>query len=195
MPYWLFHNMSDADALSVVAFLRSLPPVAATVVTTKPDAILVAPLLPSSLPDTTLLSTDSAYAEAQRGKYLVSGVTQCVRCHSPVTAGIPVPDFFSGVPPVPPTTANPNPKFAPNLTPDDTGLKDWTAADVAKALKEGINKAGQVLCGSMPSAAKGYGGMSDADAHAIGVYLTTIPKVSKPAADPALQPACPPPTP
>jgi hypothetical protein len=193
MPYWLFHNMNDADALSVVAFLRSLPhsSVAVPPPTAPTPPTAVTPLAPSSFPETSLPSTDPAYAEAQRGKYLMSGVAQCVKCHSPADAArIPIQDFFSGVPPVP-TNANPNPIFASNLTPDDTGLKDWTAADVAIALKTGVNKAGVTLCGSMPSAAKGYGGMTDADAHAIGVYLTTIPPISKAAAAPGLEPACP----
>jgi len=186
MPYWLFHNMSDSDALSVVAFLRSLPPVSAALGEANPEVAPVTPLSPSSLPDTTLLSTSPDYAEAVQGKYLVSGVAQCVKCHSPSTAGLPVADFFSGVPP-----ANNTAIFASNITPDDTGLMNWTAADVVTALKAGTNKAGTTLCGSMPSAGKGYGGMSDADAHAIGVYLTTIPKVSKASAAPGLEPACP----
>ncbi|MEJ1960342.1 MAG: hypothetical protein WDO56_01810 [Gammaproteobacteria bacterium] len=81
--------------------------------------------------------------------------------------------------------------FSSNITPDSTtGIGGWTPADVATALKLGTNKAGVTLCGSMPSAAKGYGGLSDSDAHAIGVYLTTIPAVTNAAAAPSLEPAC-----
>ena len=185
MPYWLFHNMSDADALSVVAFLRSLTPVAGSYGADLANTA-VTPLSPSSLPNTTLATSSPDYAAAETGKYLVSGVVQCVKCHSPASAGLPVPEYFSGVPP---TSSSAN--FAPNLTPDDSGLASWTADDVAKALKQGVDKAGRTLCNGMPAASRGYGGMSDADAHAIGVYLTTIPGVSKPAADPDLQPACP----
>ena len=186
MPYWLFHNMSDADALAVVAFLRSLPKVSATVGATNPDATPVTPLAPSAFPDSSLLPADANYAAAQTGKYLVSGVAQCVKCHSPATAGLPSASFFSGVPPANNTTI-----FSPNITPDVTGISGWTADDVATALKVGKNKANVTLCGSMPAAAKGYGGLTDADAHAIGVYLTTIPAVSKAAADPSTEPACP----
>ncbi|MEI9952494.1 MAG: cytochrome c [Pseudomonadota bacterium] len=187
MPYWLFHNMTDDDALAVVTFLRSLPPVAGTVAIGKADATPVTPLAPSSLPDTSLASTDPDYAAAKEGKYLLSAVAQCVKCHSPATGGLPSGDLFSGVPP-----ANATAIFAPNITPHDpTGISGWTAADVVTALKVGTNKAGRTLCGSMPSGAKGFGGMSDADAHAIGVYLTTIPGVDKAATDSVLEPACP----
>jgi mono/diheme cytochrome c family protein len=186
MPYWLFHNMSDADAAAVVAFLRSLPPVVATVGANNPDATPVTPLAKSALPDTTLPSTDPDYAAALVGKDLVSGVVQCVRCHSPSSSGLPAAPYFSGVAP-----ANATQIFAPNLTPDATGLHNWTAADVVTALKQGKDKAGTTLCGSMPAASKGYGGMSDSDAHAIGVYLTSIPPVANATAAPTLEPACP----
>jgi mono/diheme cytochrome c family protein len=188
MPYWLFHNMSDADALAVVAFLRSLPKVSATVGATNPDATAVTPLAPSAFPDSLLLPADANYAAAQTGKYLVSGIAQCVKCHSPGAPGLPTASFFSGVAQ---TVTPPTAIFSPNITPDVTGISGWTADDVATALKVGKNKANVTLCGSMPSAAKGYGGLTDADAHAIGVYLTTIPAVSKAAADPSTEPACP----
>lgn len=186
MPYWLFHNMSDADALSIVAFLRSLPHASVAVGEGNPPATAVTPLSPSAFPDTTLVSSHSDYAAAVQGKYLLSGVAQCVKCHSPSSGGLPIADFFSGVPPTTATAI-----FPSNITPDETGLMAWTADDVATALKTGVNKSGRTLCGSMPAAAKGYGGMTDADAHAIGVYLTTIPPISKPAAAPGLEPACP----
>lgn len=186
MPYWFFHNMSDHDAQAIVAFLRSLPPSSGEVGAANPAATAVAPLSPTSFPDSSLASGDPDYAEAQQGRYLLSGVAQCVRCHSTSSGGLPAQSFFSGVAPTSATQI-----FAPNITPDTTGIAGWTADDVLTALKAGTNKAGVTLCGSMPSAAKGYGGLSDADAHAIGVYLTTIPAVSKPSADPSLEPACP----
>ena len=182
MPYWLFHNMSDDDALAVVAYLRSLPKVVASV----GDATPVTPLAPSAFPDSSLTSGDANYAAAQTGKYLVSGVAQCVKCHSPSTAGLPSGSFFSGVAPTQTT-----PIFASNITPDVTGISGWTADEVATALKMGKNKANVTLCGSMPAGVKGYGNLTDADAHAIGVYLTTIPAVSNGTADPTGEPACP----
>jgi Cytochrome C oxidase, cbb3-type, subunit III len=187
MPYWLFHNMSDADAKSVVAFLRSLTPVSATVGANNPNATPVTPLLPSAFPASSLQPADAEYAAAQQGRYLLSGVAQCVKCHSPSASGLPAAGFFSGTAPPNATTI-----FSSNITPDATsGIGGWTASDVANALKLGKNKANVTLCGSMPSAAKGYGGMTDADAHAIGVYLTTIPALLNAAAAPTLEPACP----
>jgi mono/diheme cytochrome c family protein len=189
MPYWLFHNMSDADALAVVAFLRSLTPVAGEVGAANPDATPATALSPNDFPSSTLQPADAGYAEAQTGKYLVSGVAQCVRCHSPSTAGLPSGSFFSGA-----TPPNNTSFFGPNLTPDaTTGLSGWNADDIATALKAGTAKGGATLCASssMPSGSKGYGGMTDADAHAIGVYLTTIPAVTNANSNPSNEPACP----
>ncbi|HYQ04616.1 MAG TPA: c-type cytochrome [Polyangiaceae bacterium] len=190
MPYWLFHNMNDADVHSIVAFLRSLPHSSTAVGENNPGATAVDPLAPSTLPDTTLAASSADYEAAVYGKYLVSGIAGCVKCHSPASNGLPVADFFSGVPPATATTV-----FAPNITPDDSGIGGWTVTDVVTALKLGTNKAGRTLCGSMPAAAKGYGGMTDADAHAIGVYITTIPGVVKTTTDPDNQNPCPAPSP
>ncbi|MEI9950251.1 MAG: glycoside hydrolase family 6 protein [Pseudomonadota bacterium] len=188
MPYWLFHNISDADAHAIVAFLRSLPESNVAVGAANPDATPVAALAAAGFPASTVGPSDAGYPDAQRGRYLVSGPAQCVKCHSPSTAGLPSSpaSYFSGVAP-----ASSGAIFAPNLTRDATGLSGWTADDIAIALKVGKNKAGETLCGSMPSGVKGYGGLTDIDAHAIGTYLTTLVPVSNASADPANRSTCP----
>jgi hypothetical protein len=187
MPYWLFHGLSDADAKSIVAFLRSLPKSTTAAVSTT-SATAVTPLDATVYPATTLAHDSADYPLAQRGRYLVSGPAQCVKCHSPATAGLPSSpaSYFSGVAPTSSTAI-----FSPNITPDATGLSGWSAADIATALKVGTNKAGTALCGSMPSGSKGYGSLTDTDAQAIGVYLTTIAPVSNASASPSVEPACP----
>ncbi len=66
MPYWQFHNMSDADALAVVLFL-AVPPVAGAMGATNPDATPVTPLAPSAFPVSSLQAADADYAAAQTG--------------------------------------------------------------------------------------------------------------------------------
>jgi mono/diheme cytochrome c family protein len=186
MPYWLFHNMSDDDAAAIVAFLRSLPKSVGEVGASNPNATAVTPLPPANFPATSLSTSDPNYAAAVEGRYLLTGVAQCVRCHSTTSSNLPAAPYFGGVAPTSGTQI-----FAPNITPDSTGIGGWNANDVATALKVGTNKAGTALCGSMPSASKGYGGLTDADAHAIGVYVTTIAPVGNASADPDIEPACP----
>jgi hypothetical protein len=73
-----------------------------------------------------------------------------------------------------------------------TGIAGWTPAQIVTLLKTGVDKAGHTICGPMAvGPAGGYGKLTDTDANAIGVYLTTIPAVANAAADPSTEPACP----
>src|SRR5262249_23677554 len=92
MPYQLFHNLTDADANAIVAYLRSLPHVQNDVgEKAGPDAggIPATPFPLSDFPDTTLGAGDANHAEAEAGRYLLSSAAQCARCHSPTVAGLP----------------------------------------------------------------------------------------------------------
>jgi len=196
MPYQLFHNLSDADANAIVAYLRSLPHVANTVGERTTDVPTAAtPFALSDFPDTKLVEADSGadFAAAEVGRYLLTSAAQCVRCHSPVAAGAPdlgVGKTFTGGAPNP--TGTPANQFAPNITPDATGIAGWKPADVLTLLKMGTDKAGKAICGPMAvGPTGGYGKLTDDDAHAIGLYLTTIPAVANAAADPSKEPACP----
>lgn len=181
MPYWLFHNLSDADVNAMVAYLRSIPPVVNIVGDSNADATPVAVLSPSAFPNTSLAPEDDAYASAQRGKYLLTSSTRCVSCHSVSSGGVPQPNF-TGRPPS--MTGN---VYPPNLTPDATGIAGWTAADVANVLLTSTAKDSGVPICSMPK----YAGLTPEDALAIGNYLTTIPAVENLNTTLSGLPACP----
>ena len=109
-----------------------------------------------------------------RGEYLVRSVMACQGCHSPNAdeawlAGH-VELINEG-----PIRAN----FAvPNLTPDvETGLGTWTDAEIARAIREGVDKdnVGLVI---MPST--NYHALSDADVAAIVAYLRSLEPVNNP---------------
>jgi mono/diheme cytochrome c family protein len=151
------------------------------------------PFPPSFFPDTTLAAGDANHAAAEAGRYLLSSAAQCARCHSPAVAGLPdlgpTKTFTGGAPNPNGTPAN---QYAPNITPHATGIAGWTADDVVTLLKTGVAKGQSKFCGPMAVGPNGaYGKLTDADAHAIGVYITTIPAVANAAADPANEPACP----
>lgn len=196
MPYQLFHNLTDADANAIVAYLRSLPHVVNSVgERTVAVTAAATPFALTDFPDTTLLGPDAATdrAAAEAGRYLVTSAAQCVRCHTPSTAGVlnlSVGTAFTGGAPNP--TGTPANQFAPNITPDATGIAGWTPSDIVTLLKTGKDKAAKAICGPMAvGPAGGYGKLTDEDARAIGVYLTTIPAVANGAADPSQEPTCP----
>jgi mono/diheme cytochrome c family protein len=184
MPYSFFHNMADADAEAIVAYLRTVPAVDQPFPgLTNPDggAPLARPEVDAPedafdlayVPTTTLDPSDPNYAAALRGEYIVGYIGVCVDCHTPrVNNQMDLDNLLTGgrgfgPPPNPPTSAN--------LTPHADGLDGWTPEMVRTALKEGIDDEGKRLCAPMPSGPDGaLGGLTDEDALAIGYYLTTI---------------------
>ena len=93
----------------------------------------------------------------------------CADCHS--STGSPPLDgsadnFLAGGPPV-------GVLYAPNLTPAGK-LKDWTDAEIIRAIREGVDRDGRPLF-IMPS----FHAMSDADVAAIVAYLRSQPPVDR----------------
>jgi hypothetical protein len=68
--------------------------------------------------------------------------------------------------------------FAANLTPDDTGIGNWTEAQFVKCIREGKSKGldgSRMLLPPMPW--PGIAKMTDADLSAVFAYLQSIPPV------------------
>jgi hypothetical protein len=58
-----------------------------------------------------------------------------------------------------------------NLTPDTTGLKTWTAAQILTAIKKGQDEAGRTICSPM----RPFPNLTDKDGLDIAAYLQAIP--------------------
>lgn len=108
----------------------------------------------------------------ERGAYLVTTIGACGNCHSPVDAnGNRNGPALSGGPAIlaPVFTAYP-----PNITPDaKTGIGAWNEDQIVDALRNGRRPDGRLLRPPMP--VPFYRSLSDADAHAIAVYLKSLP--------------------
>jgi Cytochrome c len=67
---------------------------------------------------------------------------------------------------------------APNLTPDqDSGIGSWTDGEKIRAIREGIDKDGNVLFPMMPYVH--FREMSDDDVYAVIAYLNSLPPVHR----------------
>ncbi len=128
-------------------------------------------------------------AAIERGRYLAWNVSGCVECHSPrdfSQPGGPVIEehllsggfVFSeketkiGKEPFPGTVA------APNITQDKkTGIGAWSDGEIARAIREGVNRDGKALFPIMPY--PNYRHMTDEDVQAIIAYLRTIEPIEK----------------
>jgi hypothetical protein len=74
-----------------------------------------------------------------------------------------------------PSPPQPEVVFSQNLTQHATGLLGWSADEIVRALKHGIDRTGRGVCRPMPGGpTRAFGGMRDGDARDIANYLLTL---------------------
>lgn len=122
-------------------------------------------------------------ATVARGKYLVT-ISGCSDCHTP--------GHFLGHPDMARYLGGSDVGFAipglgvfvgPNLTPDkETGLGDWTAAEIVTAITTGVKPDGRILAPIMPW--QSFAHLTPVDAMAIAEYLRSLPPVRNKVAGP-----------
>lgn len=170
MPGIDFVNLSDHELSDIVSYIRSKPKV-----DRDPGSIRFGPMF------SILIATDSDAFTASRidhgkahaveppaatvsveyGEHLVQ---VCRGCHGEHLSGGKL-------------KGDPNMPVVANLTPHESGLKDWTEEDFLRALREGKRKDGTAISEAMPW--KAYGQMGDAELKAIYAYLRTVPPRAK----------------
>jgi mono/diheme cytochrome c family protein len=166
MPSWDFARYGDNDAASVIAYIRSLPPVdrvtprvklgpvGRILIATKKlpfDAVRIADEGP---PPTTVPPPMQMVAY---GEYLAR-VGGCMGCHGAHLSG----GHLAGPPDVPP---------AANIT--RTGIGRWSAADFIITLTKGRDPSGHQLNPFMPW--RTISQMTDIELEAIYDYLMSVP--------------------
>ncbi len=134
--------------------------------------------------------TSSALAQSavERGGYLVNTIMTCANCHSPKgpPPAVAGKDFSGGLrfdePPFDVT--------APNITPDkDTGIGNWTDAQIKTLLLTGKNPHGIQEAEVMPTAF--YPILTPGDLDGIVAYLRSLTPVKNKVADPVYKIALP----
>jgi mono/diheme cytochrome c family protein len=120
-------------------------------------------------------------AEWNRGAYLVRGLGHCQACHAPrnaLGATSDKLDLSGGLVPM-------QNWYAPSLaSPSEAGVQAWTPDEIVHLLKDGQGARGAALG---PMAEVVFGStqhLSDADAHAIALFLRDLPR-QHPAPQPA----------
>jgi len=162
MPSHEIAQLSDADLSAVIAYLRSVPPVARAV-----PPLRVGPLyrlllafqrveLPAERIDHSRAraAPEVDPASAQYGEYL-SKTGGCYGCHGSTLAGGPIPGLPPGTPP------------AADIRPQ--ALAAWSYDDFEHALRHGVRPDGRQLAEIMPWRAMSK--LTDAEVKALYVYL------------------------
>jgi len=110
-------------------------------------------------------------ASWNRGAYLVEGAAHCAECHSARNAigVIPAERRYAGGP-------NPEGKGSvPNITPDKTGIGDWSKGDIADVLSSGLTPSGDSVGSNMVEVVRNTSQLAPADRDAIAEYIKSLP--------------------
>ena len=180
MPFMQYQYMSDGDVNALVAYLRSLQPV------NKERGEMKMPFFFKNL----MLAQGHAPAvsvpEPNRedpiayGRYLVH-LGHCAECHSAGYSWHGADDDPAYLTGSKIRFKEPTGKYpAPNLTPDkETGIGNYTPADVVRALRTGTRLDGQMMQPPMGPFAEAYGRATDEDLNAIAAYLFSLNPVNQ----------------
>ena len=190
-PYAYYTHMTREDVLAIRAYLASLPAVENQVQTNQlPFPLDVRESLTAwnaiNFKPGEFKPDPSKSAEWNRGAYIVTGPEHCGLCHTPktISGGDETSRFLQG-----------NALqgwYAPNITGDQRqGIGAWPADQIAEYLRTGHNA---IAASSGPMAEEvmqsSYA-LSDADLHAIAIYLKDLPgqgsNAQPVAAGPAMQ--------
>jgi len=166
MPIEEFRHMSDADVDAIVAYLRAQPAVAAA----QPKSVYRIPLPPNYGPPLGKVKAPPASDKRRYGEYLVR-IGHCMECHTPRTpkgelvraklgAGGQVIEGPWGK------------SVTRNLTPHESGLKGWTDAEIARAIRTGVRRDGTPL--KPPMGFSFYKNIDDAEMAALIAYLRSL---------------------
>jgi len=167
MPIMFYRGMSDDDAKAIVAYLRAQPPVRNAV----PKSEYRIKLPPNYGPAIRKrVVAPSSKDTLKYGAYLAGPLGHCLDCHTP---------WVKGVPDLKRAGAGGNPFKGPwgvsvarNLTPHAAGLKGWSDAEIARAIREGVRKDGSQL--RPPMAFGWYKNINDGDMKALIAYLRSL---------------------
>lgn len=165
MPIGFYRGISDDDARALVAYLLAQPPVKNAV----PKSVFHIKLPPAYGPPIKQKLVAPPRADLVKyGAYLAGPLGHCMDCHTPWTdKGPDLTRMGAGGNPFPGPWGV---SVSRNLTP--TGLKDWSDAEIARAIREGRSRDGSPL--KPPMAFAWYKNIDDADMKALIAFLRSL---------------------
>jgi hypothetical protein len=171
MPTGFYHAMTEGDLDAVVAYLRTIKPIANKV----PGPIYNRPQVEDVLPGAETPVADAALRDkVTKGRYLAT-ISHCMECHTPLERGrrqfssrLGAGGFeFRG----PFGTS-----VSRNITSSKTkGLGDWSDDEIKRAMTQGISRDGSHL--KPPMGYANYARVAPDDLDAIVAYLRTVPAI------------------
>jgi len=166
MPMAFYRHISDSDLAAIVAYLRAQPPVKNVVARSRYNI----PLPPAYGPPVTRVAAPAASDKRAYGEYLAR-IGHCMECHTPRDdkGMLQLGKLGAGGQKFPGPWGE---SVSRNLTPHPTGLKDWSDAQIIKAVREGVDRDGKPY--KPPMGFGFYKSISDADMAALVAYLRSL---------------------
>jgi mono/diheme cytochrome c family protein len=172
MPYQNYRQMSDEDLASVIAYLRSIPPVRNPLPKTDIPFPLSRLIQRAPQPLSEAVPAPDVSDPIKRGRYLTR-MAGCADCHTPQDKGEPIAglDFAGGFVLLSPQGA----VASTNITPSPSGIPYYDEALFLSMMRTGRVGA-RVISPVMPWVF--YKNMTDEDLKAIFAYLRTVKPVN-----------------
>ena len=169
MPYDMYRGLSDKDTKAIIAYLRSLKPVE----NATRKSVYKMPLPPAYGPPVGSVADVPRTETVRYGEYLAGPLGHCMECHTPMTKP-PMRDYKNKMGAGGFTFYGPwGESVAANITPDkETGIGNWTGAQIKTAITNGVRPDGTKL--RPPMAFAYYKNISDEDLDAIVAYLRSL---------------------
>ena len=169
MPYDMYRGLSDRDTKAIIAYLRSLKPVK----NATRKSVYKMPLPPAYGPPVGSIPDVSRTDKVAYGAYLAGPLGHCMECHTPMTKP-PMRDYKNKMGAGGFIFRGPwGESVAANITPDkETGLGNWTDAQIKAAITNGVRPDGTKL--RPPMAFGYYKNISEEDLGAIVAYLRSL---------------------
>jgi len=188
--------MTDADVKALVAFLRTVKPVANVVAPNKDLKMMKGPDPHGDEAKQARASGDNVSDDPiKRGGYLAA-LMLCAHCHfTPGKDFAPAgPDkMFSGGLPMELPMFGKGTLFARNITSDpETGIGKWSDAQLVAAIKMMTKPDGSLIRGPMLFLQPGWSQLDDRDLHAVAAYIRQLPAVKNKIPASTFQPNAPP---
>ncbi|NGM86256.1 cytochrome c [Parapusillimonas sp. SGNA-6] len=167
MPIQFYRHLSDDDLAAIIAYLKAQP----AVVNKVSKSTYRMPLPPNYGPPVERVKTPSTADQVVYGQYLAN-IGHCMDCHTPRDARgqLVMSKLGAG------GQAFKGPwgvSLSRNLTPDATGLKDWTDEQIAHAIQDGVDRSGMHY--KPPMAFGWYKNIDGEDMKALIAYLRSLP--------------------
>ena len=169
MPTSFYGIVTESDMDAIVAYLRTVKPVANKV----PDPVYKIALPHLAFPGSEKPFTEAMMSDPVKKGFYLATIGHCMECHTPF--GPKGKDFVADLGKGGMKFPGPwGESVSRNITPSKTkGIGAWTDADIKTAITQGKSKDGSPL--KPPMGYPYYARMTGADLDAVVAYLRTVP--------------------